>query len=57
LSKPVKVEEAAFPVFNFDSIDTWEGAYQGYGGLPGFYLFNEKLCTYGVHTGLQFLEQ
>lgn len=49
-SKPVVVEESALPVFNFDSIDTWEGAYQGYGGLAWFYLFNEKLCTYGVHT-------
>ncbi len=49
-SKPVRVEEAAFPVFTFNSIDTWEGAYQGYGGLAWFYLFNEKLCTYGVHT-------
>jgi hypothetical protein len=50
LSKPVKVDEAAMPVFNFDSINTWEGAYQGYGGLAWFYLFNEPLCTYGVHT-------
>jgi len=50
LSHPVKAEEAALPVFNFDSIGTWEGAYQGYGGLAWFYLFNEKLCTYGVHT-------
>jgi hypothetical protein len=49
-SKPVNVEEAALPVFNFDSINIWEGAYQGYGGLAWFYLFNEKLCTYGVHT-------
>ncbi|HTI59859.1 trehalase family glycosidase [Mucilaginibacter sp.] len=49
-SKPVVVEESALPVFNFDSINTWEGAYQGYGGLAWFYLFNEKLCTYGVHT-------
>ncbi|MGZ3751642.1 MAG: alpha-L-rhamnosidase-related protein [Mucilaginibacter sp.] len=49
-SKPVAAEEAALPVFNFDSINTWEGAYQGYGGLAWFYLFNEKLCTYGVHT-------
>jgi hypothetical protein len=49
-SKPAIVEEAALPVFNFDSINTWEGAYQGYGGLAWFYLFNEKLCTYGVHT-------
>ncbi|MGF7042099.1 hypothetical protein [Mucilaginibacter lappiensis] len=50
LSKLVKVEEAAMPVINFDDINTWEGAYQGYGGLAWFYLFNEKLCTYGVHT-------
>lgn len=49
-SKSVKVEEAAMPVINFDDINTWEGAYQGYGGLAWFYLFNEKLCTYGVHT-------
>jgi hypothetical protein len=48
--KTLKAEEAAMPVFNFDSINTWEGAYQGYGGLAWFYLFNEKLCTYGVHT-------
>ena len=52
LSKPVKVDEADLPVFNFTSMDTWEGAYQGYGGLAWFYLFNEKLCTYGVHTRL-----
>ncbi len=50
LSKPLNVEEAALPQFNFDSINTWEGAYQGYGGLAWFYLFNEKLNTYGVHT-------
>jgi hypothetical protein len=49
-SKAVTVDEAAMPVINFDNINTWEGAYQGYGGLAWFYLFNEKLCTYGVHT-------
>jgi hypothetical protein len=49
-SKAVTVDEAATPVINFDSINTWEGAYQGYGGVAWFYLFNEKLCTYGVHT-------
>ncbi|MFI5160092.1 MAG: hypothetical protein ACHQHN_02390 [Sphingobacteriales bacterium] len=48
--KPLIADESAAPVFNFDSINTWEGAYQGYGGLAWFYLFNEKLCTYGVHT-------
>ncbi|MBB3058939.1 alpha-L-rhamnosidase-related protein [Mucilaginibacter gotjawali] len=49
-TKALKVDEAAFPAFNFDNINTWEGAYQGYGGLAWFYLFNEKLCTYGIHT-------
>jgi len=49
-SKAITADEASLPVFNFDSINTWEGAYQGYGGLAWFYLFNEKLCTYGVHT-------
>jgi hypothetical protein len=48
--KQVKADESSAPVFNFNSINTWEGAYQGYGGLLWFYLFNEKLCTYGVHT-------
>ncbi len=50
LSRSIVAEETASPVFNFDNINTWEGAYQGYGGLAWFYLFNEKLCTYGVHT-------
>ncbi|WP_419788977.1 hypothetical protein [Mucilaginibacter sp. FT3.2] len=49
-SQPLNVDQSSAPVFNFDSINTWEGAYQGYGGLAWFYLFNEKLCTYGVHT-------
>jgi hypothetical protein len=49
-SKAIIVEEASLPSFNFSNINTWEGAYQGYGGLAWFYLFNEKLCTYGVHT-------
>lgn len=50
LAKALKVEEAALPVFNFAKMDTWEGAFQGYGGLAWFYLFNEKLSTYGTHT-------
>ena len=50
LPKPIHVEEAAFPTFHFDNINTWNGAFLGYGGLAWFYLFNEKLCTYGVHT-------
>ena len=50
VAKDIAVEEMAFPSFNFDNINTWNGAFLGYGGLAWFYLFNEKLCTYGVHT-------
>ena len=50
LSKSIWVEQAALPVFSFNKIDTWEGAYQGYGGLAWFYLFNKRLDTYGVHS-------
>ncbi len=49
-SKSVMAEEAAMPVMNFDDISTWEGAYQGYGGVAWFYLFNKTNDAYGVHT-------
>lgn len=49
-SKPALVEEVSFPEINFKSINTWDGAFQGFGGIAWFYLFNEKLNTYGVHT-------
>ena len=48
--KALSIEEAAFPSFNFNSINTWNGAFLAYGGLAWFYLFNEKQCTYGVHS-------
>lgn len=32
-SKATQIEEASLPTFHFDNINTWEGAYQGYGGL------------------------
>lgn len=51
VSKPIMAEEVSFPSINFNSINTWDGSFLGYGGLAWFYLFNEKLCTYGVHTG------
>jgi len=50
MSKAIVVEQVGFPVFMFNSMDTWEGAYQDYGGLAWFYLFNKKLDTYGVHS-------
>ncbi|HUS02869.1 MAG TPA: hypothetical protein VMY77_14125 [Chitinophagaceae bacterium] len=50
VTKSLFVEQVSFPTFLFNDINTWEGAYQGYGGLAWFYLFNEKLATYGVHT-------
>ncbi|MBK8946658.1 MAG: hypothetical protein IPM32_15490 [Ignavibacteriae bacterium] len=44
------LEEVAFPSFNFDNINVWDGAFLSYGGIAWFYLFNQKLCTYGVHS-------
>ncbi|HZK95243.1 MAG TPA: hypothetical protein VFC67_13630 [Prolixibacteraceae bacterium] len=51
VAKSLVAEEVSFPMINFNSIHTWDGSFLGYGGLAWFYLFNEKLCTYGVHTG------
>jgi hypothetical protein len=51
VQKSFTAEEIAFPSVNFKNIKTWDGAFLDYGGLAWFYLFNEKLCTYGVHSG------
>ncbi|HWS00529.1 MAG TPA: hypothetical protein VN249_07920, partial [Prolixibacteraceae bacterium] len=51
VSNPLIAEEASFPAVTFNSIHAWDGAFLDYGGLAWFYLFNEKLCTYGVHSG------
>lgn len=48
--KAFEAESVSFPAVEFNNINTWEGAFQGFGGIAWFYLFNEKLCTYGVHT-------
>jgi hypothetical protein len=50
ISKAFEAESVSFPAIEFNNINTWEGAFQGFGGIAWFYLFNEKLCTYGVHT-------
>lgn len=43
-------DEASFPSFNFNSINTWEGAFLESGGLAWFYLFTGQQFTYGVHS-------
>ncbi len=48
--KSFQAESVSFPAIEFNKINTWEGAFQGFGGIAWFYLFNEKLMTYGVHT-------
>lgn len=48
--KSFEAESVSFPAMEFNNINTWEGAFQGFGGIAWFYLFNEKLMTYGVHT-------
>ncbi|MEP7110412.1 MAG: hypothetical protein ABI760_20620 [Ferruginibacter sp.] len=50
LSRSIVAEQASFPVFTFSNINTWDGAYQDYGGIAWFYLFNKKSDTYGVHS-------
>ena len=50
LSRGILAEQVAFPAFIFQQLDTWEGAYQDYGGLAWFYLFNKVHDTYGVHS-------
>lgn len=50
LSKAIIAEQVSMPAFVFNNMNTWEGAYQDYGGLAWFYLFNKKLDTYGVHS-------
>ncbi len=47
---PILAEKTALPIICFDSISTWEGAYQDYGGIAWFYLFNQQNETYGVHS-------
>ena len=53
-SKAFEAESVSFPVIEFKNINTWEGAFQGFGGIAWFYLFNEKLMTYGDHTNEAF---
>jgi hypothetical protein len=48
--KSFEAESVSFPAIEFNNVNTWEGAFQGFGGIAWFYLFNEKLMTYGVHT-------
>jgi len=48
--KSFEAESVSFPAMEFNNINTWEGAFQRFGGIAWFYLFNEKLMTYGVHT-------
>jgi hypothetical protein len=50
IQKSIIAEQVAFPSVHFKNIQTWDGAFLDYGGLAWFYLFNEKLCTYGVHS-------
>jgi len=50
MSKAITAEQIALPFLYINNMDTWQGAYQSYGGLAWFYLFNKKLDTYGVHS-------
>jgi hypothetical protein len=49
-TSPQTETEIGSPVFLFSDMSLWEGAYQDYGGLAWFYLFNKPLDTYGVNS-------
>ncbi len=50
IANPFVAEEVSFPSVNFKNMNTWDGAFTDFGGVAWFYLFNDKPCTYGVHS-------
>ncbi len=52
LPKPILVDDDAFPTLNIRSINEFEGALLGNGGVAWFRLFNDSAVAYGVHTDL-----
>lgn len=47
----VTIEETYMPVWNFDSINTWDGALLGNGGVAWCKLFDTENASYAVHSG------
>lgn len=50
MSKTIIAEKMGSPVVVFNDMKIWDGAYQDYGGLAWFYLFNKRKDTYGVYS-------
>ncbi|HTY58348.1 MAG TPA: hypothetical protein VMF59_06000, partial [Bacteroidota bacterium] len=48
----VTLDESAFPAFGFGSIDRFDAALLGSGGVAWFRLFNDTALVYGVHTDM-----
>lgn len=48
--RDIEVAQLLSPAILFHNINVWDGAFQDYGGLAWFYLFNQKLDTYGTHS-------
>lgn len=46
-----KLEETAFPQWNFASLDTWKGGIMDNGGMVWCKYLSSPNDTYGVHTG------
>ena len=47
----VLVDETFMPMWNFDTMNTWDGALLGNGGVAWCKLLNTENATYGIHTG------
>ena len=50
LSRAIEAEQVGSPTILFNNIGDWDGAFQDYGGLAWFYLFNKRSDTYGTHS-------
>jgi hypothetical protein len=50
-STPAKLEETAFPQWNFDGLSVWKGGIIDNGGMVWCKYLANKNDTYGVHTG------
>ena len=45
------LEDTGFPIWSFDTMDTWTGALLGTGGVAWCKLFDHVDASYGNHTG------
>ncbi|QMW04817.1 hypothetical protein [Spirosoma foliorum] len=50
-SRPLELQETAFPQWNFSRMDQWKGGILDNGGVVWCKYFKQRNDSYGVHTG------